>query len=233
VGKEYWFETTEDLWNYMLRKSGLTWKEFKERGYLARMGKDQVYYKYKTDYWRKGGGFRTKTGKVELYSTQLESLGYDPLPHFKEPNESPYATPDLAREYPLILSAGGRIPYYFHSQYRQLPWLRERQPWPIVQLNPDTANSLNIKDGDWVWIETTTGRVRQKCQLFSGMDPRIVSAQHGWWFPELPGEEPWLHGIWESNINVVTEDDPEHCNKISGGWPLSPLLCKVYKAKKY
>ncbi len=55
----------------------------------------------------------------------------------------------------------------------------------------------------------------------------------GWWFPELPGEEPWLHGVWESNVNVLTEDDPKVCNKISGGWPLKTGLCKIYKVKRY
>jgi len=32
-----------------------------------------------------------------------------------------------------------------------------------------------------------------------------------------------------SNISVLTDDDPDHCNEISGGSPLRALLCKVYK----
>ena len=71
--------------------------------------------------------------------------------------------------------------------------------------------------------------MKQKCKYFEGIDPRTVAAQHGWWFPEMPGVEPWLHGVWESNINVVTEDAPEYCNPINGGWPLKTLLCKIYK----
>ena len=50
---------------------------------------------------------------------------------------------------------------------------------------------------------------------------------------ELPGEEPWLHGVWESNINVCTDDDPEICGTKHGGWPLKTAMCKVYKAKSY
>jgi thiosulfate reductase/polysulfide reductase chain A len=63
--------------------------------------------------------------------------------------------------------------------------------------------------------------------------PKVVSAQHGWWFPKLPGEEPWLHGVWESNINVVTDDDPDVCNQVIGGWPLRTALCRLYKVKRY
>jgi anaerobic selenocysteine-containing dehydrogenase len=118
---KYWSNTVEEMLDYELRKANISWKEFSEIGLLAKMGKDQPYHKYKTDYWRKGGGFATATGKVELYSTVMEKLGYDPLPYYREPNESLYSTPEIAEEYPLILSTGGRQPYYFHSQYRQVP----------------------------------------------------------------------------------------------------------------
>ncbi|MFC1815614.1 hypothetical protein ACFL0M_06625 [Thermodesulfobacteriota bacterium] len=75
------------------------------------------------------------------------------------------------------------------------------------------------------------GRVRQKCRIFEGINPRVVHAQHGWWFPEQPGEAPWLDGVWESNINVCTKDDPEILNPIIRAWPLRTFLCKVYKCK--
>jgi anaerobic selenocysteine-containing dehydrogenase len=178
-------------------------------------------------------GFGTPTGKVELYSTILEKLGYDPLPKYYEPPESPVSAPQVAKDYPLILTTGVRHQPFYHSEHRQIDSLRKQHPDPLVQINPETASRLGIEDGDWVWIETPRGRIRQRCQYYKGIDPRVVAAQHGWWFPELPGEEPWLHGVWESNINVVTDDEPEHCNQISGGWPLRGLLCKVYKVKHY
>jgi thiosulfate reductase/polysulfide reductase chain A len=177
-------------------------------------------------------GFATPTGKFELYSTIFEKLGYDPLPRYCEPPESP-AKPELAKEYPLILITGSRFLPLYHSEHRQIDSLRKQHPEPIAQLNPAKATELDIEDGDWIWIETPRGRVRQRCSYFDGIDPGVIHAQHGWWFPELPGEEPWLHGVWESNINVVTSDDPEYCNRISGGWPLRAMLCKVYKAKTY
>jgi anaerobic selenocysteine-containing dehydrogenase len=227
VAPDYWFNNVEEMLDYELRKAKITWKEFSQMGLLAKMGKDQPYYKYKTDYWRKGGGFPTNTGKVELYSTVMEKLGYDPLPHFIEPNESPYSTPELAQEYPLVLSTGGRLPYYFHSQYRQVPWLRERQPYPIVQIHPETAEELGIKDGDWAWIETPRGRIKQVAQLFEGMDPRLVVAQASWWYPEDPGPE---HGLWKSNTNVLTRNEPPY-DPAMGSTTLRALLCRVYKVE--
>jgi anaerobic selenocysteine-containing dehydrogenase len=72
-----------------------------------------------------------------------------------------------------------------------------------------------------------------KCTYFEGIHPQVVHAEHGWWYPEMPGEEPWLHGVWESNINVCIDDDPERCDPKSGGWPLKTALCKIYKQVGY
>jgi anaerobic selenocysteine-containing dehydrogenase len=224
--KEFWpWESLEEAYDYQLTPLGCTFAEFMKRG-----GSDippREYRKYEKM------GFATPTGKLELYSTVLEKLGYDPLPAYREPSESPVSQPQLLKEYPLILITGKRHMPFYHSEFRQIDSLRHRHPDPIVQIHPETAGRLGIKDNDWVWIQTRTGRVRQKCQLFAGMDPRIVSAQHGWWFPELPEEDPWLHGAWESNINVCISDDPKHSNPILGIWPLRTALCKVYKCKVY
>jgi anaerobic selenocysteine-containing dehydrogenase len=227
MAPEYWFDNVEEMLDYELRKASITWKEFSQMGFLAKTGKDQPYYKYRTDYWKKGGGFPTATGKVELYSTVMEELGYDPLPYYREPNESPYSTPELAKAYPLILSAGGRQPYYFHSQYRQVPWLRERQPYPLVQIHPETAGELGIEEGEWVWIETPRGRIKQVARLFAGMDPRVVMAQASWWYPEEPGPD---HGLWKSNVNVLTSNDPPY-DPAMGSVTFRALLCKIYKVE--
>lgn len=40
-----------------------------------------------------------------------------------------------------------------------------------------------------------------------------------------------MHGVWESNINVVLNDDPDVCNDKNGGWPLKTALCKIYKVE--
>ncbi|MFX0108899.1 MAG: molybdopterin dinucleotide binding domain-containing protein, partial [Candidatus Hodarchaeota archaeon] len=60
--------------------------------------------------------FGTETGKVELYSLELEKLGFDPLPFHEEPAESPYSTPEVFEEYPLIMISG-RLRDRLHSQY--------------------------------------------------------------------------------------------------------------------
>lgn len=224
VGQEHhWpWKNLEEAYDFRLAPLGYTLREF----IAQKAGYDSVRAEYEK---HEKLGFATPTGKVELFSTILEKLGYDPLPRFKEPPESPLSSPELSEHYPLILITGGRFLPMYHSEHRQVDGWRRQHPDPIVQINPKTASKLGIADGDWAWIETPRGRIRQRCRYFAGIDPRVVHAEHGWWFPELPGEEPRLYGVWESNVNVLTEDDPEHCNEISGGWPLRAGLCKVYK----
>jgi len=174
-------------------------------------------------------GFATPTGKVELYSKTLEEWGYDPLPQYREIPESPVSKPEMAREYPYILITGARSPVFFHSEYYMIPWLREVHPDPTIEIHPDTARKHGISDGDWVFIESPRGRAKQRAKLTTGIDPRVVSAEHGWWFPEVQTPD---HGWKQSNINILTDNDPSGYDMAMGATNLRVLLCKIYPAEK-
>ena len=219
--EEFWpWETLEEVFDYRLKPLGYTHDEFthKVRGFKIPF-EAKKYEKY---------GFATPSRKVELYSSIFEELGYDPLPDYEEPAQSPISTPELSKKYPLILTTGGRIKYFYHSEFRQIKSMRKMHPDPIIEIHPDTAASLGVGDGDWVWIESPLGRIQQRAKLDSDLDPRVVHAEHSWWFPEDRAEEPSLYGLWKSNINVLIDDDPDHCDDIVGSWPHMGL-CKVYK----
>jgi anaerobic selenocysteine-containing dehydrogenase len=212
--------------NVLLKPRGIDFEELKKRGWER---VPDVWRKYEKGLLRSDGkpGFNTHSGKIELYSDYLLSLGIEPLPVHKEPVESPYGDQELAKEYPLVLSTGIRSRLYYHSQYRQLDTFREIHPWPLVRINPATAASLDIMDGDWVYIETPRGRIKQKAMLTLGIDSRVVLAEHDWWFPEKPAPE---HGVWDSNVNVLISEGPPYDPGI-GSTPARSLLCKVYKAE--
>lgn len=117
----------------------------------------------------------------------------------------------------------------YHSELRQIRPAREKVPDPIVSINAETARRLGIFNGDWVWIETRFGRIKQRARLTNEVHPNMVHVQHGWWYPEMSGEDPILHGVFISNANVLCPDDPEYCSKEIGGWPLTAIQCAVYK----
>jgi anaerobic selenocysteine-containing dehydrogenase len=211
--------SAEEFNNWRVHGTGMTFQEFKEKGYIP---VDTAYKQYEEK------GFDTPTGKVELYSTIFEKHGHAPLPIYVEPPEGPVSTPELLKDYPYILITGGRTIEYYHSSGRQIEPLRKRLPNPQIEVHPDTAQRENIDEGDWVWVETPQikgERVRFQVKLFSGVDPRVVHAQHGWWFPENPASD---HGCFESNISVVLSDD-EPREPICGSVPTRGTLCKIYK----
>lgn len=226
--KAWPWENVYEMFDALLKPLGTTFKGFRETGFVY----DAIdYRKYEKGLLREDGkgGFETPTGKVELYSTILERCGLDPLPYFEEPPESPLSTPDIAKDYPLILVTGARTWGFFHSEHRQVPLLRAMNPDPITEIHPETAADLGIKDGDWIFVESRYGRCKQRAKVNSGIHPRVVSSQHAWWFPEKFGPEPSLFGVWESNINLLL---PSGWTGKSGlGYPFKNQMCRVYRAE--
>lgn len=214
LGKYYW-DTEEKALDAILEPSGLTFQEFKKVGLLQ--GKRQ-YKEYESN------GFDTPSKKVEIYSSLLEADGFDPLPTYYEPLETLHSAPELVKEYPLIFT-NRKLVNFYHSDGRQIKSLRELHPEPVISIHPDTAKKMGIEEGDWVYIETRLGRIKQKAALKTNIDTRVVYLDYGWWFPEKSAEE--LHGWAESNINILMDSKPY--NREMGSSHLRGILCKVYK----
>jgi len=228
-GEYFPWKDEEELYNYRLAPLGITFEQAAREKYIVSSTSPWTYETInpKTG---KPTGFATPSGKFELYSNVLEQLGYDPLPFYEEPPESPVRTPDVAKDFPFILTTGGRFMPQFQSEHRQLGMgLREQHPESLVEIHPDTARGLGIAEGDWAYIETLRGVIKQKVKITDRIHPKVVNCEHCWWFPEQPAQEPWLHGLWQSNANVLTMDEPDACDPLTGGWPMRALLCRVYK----
>ncbi|MDJ0926517.1 MAG: molybdopterin-dependent oxidoreductase [Gammaproteobacteria bacterium] len=209
---EFW-DTYQDSLDYILEPAGVSWEEFKDMHYLHN---EPQYYKYKTE------GFKSPTGKFEFYIQQNADWGYDPLPAHVEPPESPSSDPELTDKYPLVLTTGTRTQEYFGSEHRQSKFLRKKHPDPLLHIHPETAAARGIAHGDWVYIENARGKVKHKAQVDDGIDPRVVAAEFGWWYPERPAPD---YGFRDCNINFLIDDlnvGPE-----SGATNLKGLMCEV------
>ena len=191
---------------------------------------DFEYRKYEKGLLREDGepGFNTATRRVELRSAMYPSLDEDALPYFEEPYLSPYSQPELAKEYPLVLTTGGRSLHFFHSEHRQIPSLRKLTPDPLVTINPETAKQYGISQGDWVRIENPLGHCNQRARVSPEVEPRVVHAQHAWWFPEQDGEAPNLYGVFKANVNNLIPN--HHVGKLGFGAPYKGVICKITKA---
>ena len=220
--EEHWpWKTMEEVCDYRFAPAGITFSQALSRGGPM---PSMHYRKYEKD------GFGTPSGKVEIYSSIFEGFGLEPLPVYREPVESPEGSPELARDYPLILIATGCFMPFYHSELRQIPSAIRVQPEPVADIHPETAEKLGISGNDWIWIESPRGKIRQRARLTDEVHPAMLRAQYGWWFPDKPAAEPSLHGLWESSANVLCPVGAEYCNPEVGGWPHTGLLCKAYKA---
>jgi len=215
--EEYYWQDEEQGLDAMLKPLGMTFRELQGKGMI----------KYTPDYKNyEKSGFGTPSGKVELYSKRLKDWGFDPLPVYHEPSETPYSDPELAKQFPLIFTSSKCDPYQ-HSAGRQIPILRAFQPEPVVYINPETARKLQIQDGDRVFIETKRGRITQKAKLSASIDPRVIFVDYAWWFPER--DPSTLYDWAKSNINVLTDNKPPY-NPEMGTSNLRGICCKVHKA---
>jgi len=185
---------------------------------------ETTYRKYRRN------GFATPSGKLEIFSDALLAIGQPPLPVFREPAHSVAQGDKADRRFPLVLTSA-KSPVYCHSQHRNLPRLRRALPEPIVEINPTTAASRDIADGDWVVIVTPMARARARARLVATLAEDVVGAQHGWWQGctelGLSGYDP-LSGDG-ANINLVIGN--EAIDPVSGVAAYRSYHCEIERSR--
>ncbi|MBU2498156.1 MAG: molybdopterin-dependent oxidoreductase [Proteobacteria bacterium] len=197
------WKTDEEMIEMLLEPSGITLKQLQDKpaGFFYT---EKQYGRYKEK------GFRTPTGKVEIFSETFKDAGFDPLPVPIEPSQSGVRDPELAKEYPLILITGAREVAYIHGQLRHLPELRRIAPEAEMEIHPVTAGKYGVLDGEKVIVETKKGKIKIKAKLTEDIAEQVVSIPHGW---------------ATANVNLLT--DIELRDPISGYPEDKGLQCKI------
>jgi anaerobic selenocysteine-containing dehydrogenase len=225
---EHFFDGDVDAGrSYQLEPSGVTLRQLRDDPAGIRLPLETHHRKYAAV--GAGGlpaGFATPTGRIELYAEGFLEIGQPPVPAFVEPALSPRSRPDLASEFPLVLTCAKSL-YFCETQHRQVASLRRHAPNPEVELHPDTAAARGIAEGEWVKIVTPKGDVRARAVLNSTLAEDVVCGQHGWFEPceelDLPGYPPF--GPGSANLNLVLSQTPS--DPISGSSPLRAQVCDV------
>ncbi|MCL1799348.1 MAG: molybdopterin-dependent oxidoreductase [Eggerthellaceae bacterium] len=250
---QHWPDATlQDAYASALASAGMAWDEFCRVGIYAR---PPAFLKH--EQLREDGsprGFATQTGKVELASDLLGGWGASRLP--TPPAAAPAAAPQsaaaapaavpapapaapvappalapetLAKGRPLTLITGARKQPYNASMYLNNLDFRASYPAPLAEISPATAELLGLQDGDAVVLATDKGEVRLTCKT-AAMRDGLVSADYGWWFPERNPGAPGFGGIWESNINVLTDCSVATGEPLIGTWSYNAIDCVIRKA---
>jgi anaerobic selenocysteine-containing dehydrogenase len=204
--KEFPWKSDEETLDYYLEPSGTTVRQLRDESPNGMFPVTKAYYEYKKK------GFKTSSGKFEFYCEELKTLGYDPMPIYREPKVGPVTTPDLVAKYPVNLITGVREPGFWHSQYRNLPKLRNKFPEPLADIHPDTAKKYGISDGDMMIVENWIGSIEIKAKVTEDIMPNVVNVPHAW--PQASG-------------NMLTDDKPVDPEV---GYPsFTALLCRIRK----
>jgi anaerobic selenocysteine-containing dehydrogenase len=219
---ERWPQTEEALVRRMLEGSGVTLEELRAHPEgIALPQPEMRYRKYASGELRADGqpGFETPTGKFEIASEWLREHGYEGLPVYTEPKEGPLASPELAKQFPLVFNSGARTQTAFRSQHFNVPSLASQQPLPLVHLHPADAGQRGIVEGDPVFVVSSRGRV----PFWASVTPDIVE---GAVEVNMGGGGPLGGSAWqEANVNELT--DPDNVDPLSGFPVFRALLCDV------
>lgn len=218
-------QTEEELISHVLSGSGFTPQDARDAGGVLRMPRVMDQYKK----WEKGSlradgrpGFETPSGKFEIASSVLEEYGYDPLPVYVEPRESPVSRPDARGEFPLVFNSGARHNVDLHALHHSIPGLARERPVPTVMINAIDAGRRGIKNGDGVTIRTPRGSVG----MYAVVTDEIVAGT-----VEASGAGGGVLGAaeWqEACVNELT--DLSNYDPVSGFPCYKALLCEVEKA---
>ena len=130
----------EELLDWQLKQVGTSLEEMKK------IGVKKFPREYDDMYIREGQPFpfNTNTGKIELYSTDMASEGFDPMPVYTPHEEPP------AGYYRLNY---GRNPAHTFSRTSNNPNLTDLFSENVLWVNPRVAKEWQLKNGQEIWLE--------------------------------------------------------------------------------
>ncbi len=197
LGLEEYFpwENIEEYLDYRLSGLGTSLAEVRAKGIV-------VYPKSKP-FIEPGENYRFKTpsGKIELYSTQLEKMGFDPIPTYEPPDEVP-------KGYFRLLYGRSPIHSFARSQNNEI--LHAYQSENAVWVNNQMAAQMNLKDGDYVILENQDGVKSNPIQvrITPGIRPDSVYMVHGFGQQSPLMQKAFLKGTSDTFLMTRFKVDP-------------------------
>jgi anaerobic dimethyl sulfoxide reductase subunit A len=223
LGISNYIDKTEDEWLKQIATGSpeLTdYEAFKKAGgYKVKLTEPYVAFKQQIDD-PENNPFPTPSGKIEIYSQRLADMN-DPLipptPKYIETWES--INDPLSLKYPLQL-----ITTHFwrraHSQYDNLPWLRELEP-QSVYMNSVDAGARGVKNGDMVSVFNDRGMTVLPARVTERIMPGVVDVPPGAWY------DPDENGVDRGGCaNILTRDE----HSPGGAYATNTSLVQVEKA---
>jgi anaerobic selenocysteine-containing dehydrogenase len=123
------------------------------------------------------GGFRTPSGKAELYCEALISQGLDPVASFTPPAESRHG--ENGHGFPLELLAR-KADNFLNTTFTNIPAVQEMESFGLLEISGPDARSRGISEGDRVRVFNGRGEILLKARVDGKVRPGVVSAKLNW-----------------------------------------------------
>jgi len=123
------------------------------------------------------GGFRTHSGKAELYSEDVKTLGLDPVADFTPPTESRHGAPHS--KLPLELLAR-KADNFLNSTFTNVPSVQEMEEPGLLEISAADARARGIADGDKVRVFNHRGYILLRARVDGKVQLGVVSATLNW-----------------------------------------------------
>jgi anaerobic selenocysteine-containing dehydrogenase len=138
------------------------------------------------------GGFRTPSGKAELYSEAVKAQGLDPVAEFIPPQESRHGEKTA---FPLELLAR-KADNFLNSSFSNQPSVQGMEETNLLEMHSSDAQARGIADGDTVKVYNERGEIFLEARVDGAVQPGVVSAKLNW-AKLTPGSR---------NINALTSE---------------------------
>jgi anaerobic selenocysteine-containing dehydrogenase len=122
------------------------------------------------------GGFRTPSGKAELYSESLKAQGLDPVVEFRPPAESRHSKQNGL---PLELLAR-KADNFLNTTFSNVPSVQEMEETGLLEISAVDAQARGIADGDRVRVFNHRGDMELVARVDGKVQAGVVSARLHW-----------------------------------------------------
>ena len=195
LGAYYPWKDIEEYLTARLKAAGYSLEDLKRDGVL--LGPQRPIY------FEDGAPavFDTPSKKIEFYSMQLQTAGFDPVPKYTPPEQPPQGA------YRLLF---GRAPMHSFSRTQTNPLLMDLQSENSVWINAGEAQRLGLKSGDYVHLRNLDGQVSNRVvvRATERIRPDCVYMTHGWGHTSRMLRSAFGKGASDSQLITRYKTDP-------------------------
>ena len=201
LGAYYNYKDFKEVLEWQLKQIGSSLNEMEQIGLKKFERKTPVYIQPGSDH-----KFKTSSGKIQLYSHELEAAGFDPMPKLTlhpQPDEGFYR---------LIY---GRAPMHTFSRTANNRNLVALMPENSVWVNPQVAELWGLKKDQYVWLKNQAGVISNfsvKVRITERIRWDSVYIVHGFGHHHKPLKFAYGRGVNDTELitNVMLDPTTGH-----------------------